>query len=199
VDYSLEQLVNGPAGSHPAVDALMKLIAGGAEAAFLALVVAWFLVGWLRAQWPDRYGSVAAVLAALAALGVNQVLAHIWYRPRPFITHPTVHVLLSRGSDASFPSDHAAAAFAISVVALSVRRRLGVALLALAALVAYARVYVGAHYPADVVSGALVGLVVALLLLGPLAMAPRALTRFGDTVLVRLHLAPWRGDTPPVA
>jgi hypothetical protein len=99
-------------------------------------------------QYRDQYGSVAAVLAAGGALAVNQVIALLWARPRPFTAHPTVHVLLPRSTDPSFASDHAAAAFAIATVAILVRPRLGVAAVVLACLIAYARVYVGAHYPA---------------------------------------------------
>ncbi|GAC1343684.1 MAG: undecaprenyl-diphosphatase [Candidatus Dormibacteria bacterium] len=177
-------------------DAVMKLLAGGAEAAFVALVVGWFLVGWARGRGSDRRGAVAALLAALVALGINQVLGHLWVRPRPFAAHAGVHVLLSRSADSSFPSDHAAAAFAIAVVAVMVRPRLGVALVVVAALVAYARVYVGAHYPGDVSVGALVGTAVALVLMRPLAVVPQRLTDFGDALLGRLHLAPREGARP---
>jgi undecaprenyl-diphosphatase len=125
MDYAIEQWINGPAGTIPPLDAVMKVVADGAEIIFLALVAAWFLVGLVRRQYKDRYGSVAAVLAAGAALAVNQVIALFWARPRPFTAHPTVHVLLSRSTDPSFPSDHAAAAFAIAAVAVLVRPRRG--------------------------------------------------------------------------
>ena len=48
MDYHLEQWINGPAGSHPLWDALMVGAAAGAQAAFIALVGAWFLIGWRR-------------------------------------------------------------------------------------------------------------------------------------------------------
>jgi membrane-associated phospholipid phosphatase len=112
------------------------------------------------------------------------------------VAHPnTVHVLVSRSADPSFPSDHAAAAAAIAVVVLLVHRRLGVLVLALAALVCFARVYVGAHYPGDVLAGAGIGVVVALLLWRPLAFVP---TRINDAlawVIRRLHL-PLRDRVP---
>lgn len=188
MDYSVEKLINGAAGSNPPLDDLMKFVAGGAEVIFLALVAAWFVVGLVRRQYIDREGSVAAVLAAGAALLVNQVIALFWARPRPFVAHPSVHVLLSRSTDPSFPSDHAAAAFAIATVALFVRPRLGTAALVLAALVAYARVYVGLHYPGDVLAGALVGIVVGIVLMRLLKVVPRKLTDVADLVLVRLRL-----------
>lgn len=188
MDYAVEQWINGPAGSIPPLDAVMKVMADGAEIIFLALVAAWFLVGLTRRQYRDRYGAVAAVLAAGAALAVNQVIALFWARPRPFTDHPAVHVLLSRNTDPSFPSDHAAAAFAIATIAILVRPRLGVAAVVLACLVAYSRVYVGAHYPGDVVGGALVGVVVGIVLLRLFEVVPRRLTEVADFILVRLRL-----------
>ena len=188
MDYALEQAVNGPAGSHPLLDGTMKAVAGGAEAAFLLAVVVWYAYGWLRRSRADQFGAVAAVAAALLALGVNQVVGHVVARPRPFRTHPGVHVLLSRSADSSFPRDHAAAAFAIAVVAVAVRPRLGWVLLVAALMVAYARVYVGAHYPGDVGGGAVVGAVVAALVLRPLKVVPRRLTDAADALLRGLHV-----------
>jgi len=164
MDYRLERWINGPAGHTPALDALMRLAAGWAEPLFNALVVGWFLVGWWRGQARDRQGAITAGLAAVLALLVNQAITHLWTRPRPFVAHPAaVHLLLAHSTDPSFPSDHAAPAFAIAVVLFGVHRRLGLLALCLAVLMSYARVYVGDHYPADVAAGALIGTAAALL------------------------------------
>lgn len=106
------------------------------------------------------------------------------------IAHPgLVHLLVKHG-DTSFRSDHAAAAFAIAGVLFSVHRRLGTLALALAALVAYARVYVGDHYPGDVAGGALIGVAAAILVLTWLRTLPLLTQRLLDAVLVRLRLLP---------
>jgi undecaprenyl-diphosphatase len=169
VDYQLEQLINGPAGSHPLWDRIMTTVAIGAEPAFIALVVLWFLVGlWYRSP-KDRTGAVLAVLAAGIGLVINVVIAHLWFRPRPFAAHPgTVHLLVRHTNDASFPSDHAVGAFAIAGVLFSVHRKLGTVAILGALLVAYARVYVGDHYPGDVAAGGLIGLAVAWVCAGPI-------------------------------
>ena len=108
MDYRLEQWINGPAGQHATVDWIMRHISTWSEPAFIALIVVWFLIGWLKGLPRDRQGAITAAIAAGGALLVNLIIHSIWDRPRPFIAHPnTVHVLLSHVADASFPSDHA--------------------------------------------------------------------------------------------
>jgi undecaprenyl-diphosphatase len=120
---------------------------------------------------------------------VNQIIIHIWHRPRPFISHPdAVHVLVSRSTDPGFPSDHAAASIAIAVAVLLLHRRLGIVVLAVAALVCYSRVYVGLHYPGDVLAGALIGLAATLILWRPLAIVPTKVNDALTWVIRLLHL-----------
>lgn len=160
MDYELEQWINGPAGSHPLLDHFMVGVAQIAEPLFIAGVVLWFLVGWLRDRPSERLGAMGALAAAAVALLINQVLGHLWDRPRPFVAHPgAVHLLVAHSADSSFPSDHAAAAFAICVLLVATHRRLGLVAVAFALVMGYARVYVGDHYPSDVVAGALIGLI----------------------------------------
>jgi undecaprenyl-diphosphatase len=92
------------------------------------------------------------------------VISHLWVRERPFEAHPAQTLLLTPPShEASFPSDHAVAAFAIAFsVALVGGRRMGAFFLAAASIIAITRVFVGLHYPGDVAGGALVGLAAAL-------------------------------------
>jgi len=72
-------------------------------------------------------------------------------------TVPT-HLLIDRTLDTSFPRDHATLAFAIAAMPWQVDRRLSVALLLLSALMGFARVFVGAHYPLDILGSAVLGI-----------------------------------------
>ena len=101
-------------------------------------------------------------VAPLAALGLNQPIGHIFDAPRPYAAHPNLLVLATRTSDFSFPSDHAVMAGAVSVGLLLVSRRLGLVAGAAAVLMAFARVYIAAHYPWDVVAGLALGAAVAM-------------------------------------
>jgi undecaprenyl-diphosphatase len=101
----------------------------------------------------------AGVLTAdMLALGLKLAFG----RDRPYVAHPHPEPLLGTPLDLSFPSGHAATAFAGVTILAAFAPRLGPALLVLAALVAWSRVYVGVHYPLDVLVGALLGTAVGL-------------------------------------
>ena len=129
----------------------------------LATIGLWFLARpYGNPRW--KLASASALVAAGVALLANQVISHLWDRPRPFTTHAALtHVLSARTTDPSFPSDHAAAAFAIAFAVYAFSRRGGALFLAAATLIALSRIALGLHYPSDVVAGMLVGLGAAVL------------------------------------
>ena len=113
-----------------------------------------------------------APVAVLLALAINQPLGHLFAEARPYTTHHGILVLAQRTTDFSFPSDHATMAGATAMGLLLISRRLGWTAVVAAALMAFARVYIAAHYPWDVLAGLVLGGVVAfggwLLLHAPL-------------------------------
>ena len=113
---------------------------------------------WRRPQLVAQV-AVAVLAADLIALGLKQLSG----RPRPFLVDPTPKPLLATPLDLSLPSGHAATSFAAATVLTLAHPRAGVPLFALAALIAWSRVYVGVHYPFDVLAGALLGVGVGLL------------------------------------
>ena len=122
---------------------------------------------WLLARpgGPRKWklASASALASAALALLIAQVIGKIWPRERPFAAHPDAHVWGSRSHDPSFPSDHASAAFGIAFAVFLFDRVVGSIFIAAATFISVGRVFVGAHYPADVLAGALVGLGAALL------------------------------------
>lgn len=100
--------------------------------------------------------AVGVVAVALADLGTTLIKAGL-HRIRPCHVIAGVHLLAGCTRSYSLPSNHASNMFALAAVGWLGFRRWRGALLFLAAGVAYSRVYVGVHYPADVLAGALWG------------------------------------------
>ena len=122
------------------------------------------LAGWWIARRRNSTASMVAALWAplgmLLAVAVNQPIVADVDEARPYRTLPHILVLATRSTDPSFPSDHATMAGAVTVGLFLVSRRLGALTAVAAALMAFARVYIGAHYPQDVIAGLALGALV---------------------------------------
>jgi undecaprenyl-diphosphatase len=160
MDWSLFHAVNDLQAHSGVAHGLLRLVAEDGIAVFAVLLLAGWWFG-RRLGLGAVAGSVAAGVAALVALAMNQLVGHAVHRARPYATHAGVHLLVARTSDFSFPSDHAAVAGAVAAGLLFVERRLGLVAAVAALVMAFSRVYVGAHYPGDVLSGATIGMVAA--------------------------------------
>jgi undecaprenyl-diphosphatase len=147
-------------------------------------LIAWCIVCALLFVLGGENGRKVALLG-LAALFISNVavvfLKYLVVEPRPFLTLPNVELLVSENEIYSFPSGHTASSFAAATL-LGLKYRLNYKgksflvvypLLAFAAVIGFSRIYIGVHYPLDVVFGAAVGILSALLVL-----------KIGDNILV---------------
>ncbi|HEX4930199.1 MAG TPA: phosphatase PAP2 family protein [Gaiellaceae bacterium] len=135
---------------------------------WLAIAVAISGFSWRRPWLWTRVG-----VAILVAESVSGALKEWVERDRPPLSNPEPEPLVDLPATYSFPSGHATVSFACaSVLALAVPR-LRVPLYALAVLISFSRVYVGVHYPFDVLVGAVLGVAIAI----ALRMLARALRR----------------------
>ncbi|MFI5987422.1 phosphatase PAP2 family protein [Streptomyces sp. NPDC051555] len=176
VDVSLLYDINGLARHAPAaVDRTIALVGEYGLPLAMVLLVLWCWRGARKQDGPAAIEAFTALvwapLAAGIALLVNVPLREFVARPRPFRQHEGLEVLVSgKGGDFSFVSDHATLTMALAVGIFIANRRLGLIGIGLALVQGFCRVYMGVHYPTDVIGGLALGTAVVLLL-APLAMA----------------------------
>ncbi|MER5555656.1 phosphatase PAP2 family protein [Streptomyces sp. NPDC002793] len=175
LDVSLLYDINGLAKAAPTwFDRVMEFVGefGIMFAMVLAVLWCWWSVrrrGTIEDSVTAVAGLVWAPLAAGIALLINIPIRGFVERPRPFFDHKGLEVLVKGKTDFSFVSDHATMAMAIAVGLFVANRKFGLVAIALALLEGLCRVYMGVHYPTDVIGGLALGTAVALLL-APLAM-----------------------------
>jgi undecaprenyl-diphosphatase len=157
MDGSIFRWINRLADRTGWAHSLFKANAGYGIVLFAVLLLAAYIDGRRHGDLTAVAASVWAALAAMAALGVGQLVGGAVDRARPYETMPNVHLLVDRTTDFSFPSDHATVAGAVAVGLLFANRRWGIVAIVLAVLMAFTRVYVGAHYPGDVLAGLVLG------------------------------------------
>ncbi|WP_165845518.1 phosphatase PAP2 family protein [Streptacidiphilus pinicola] len=190
LDWSVVSAVNGLATSLPhAVDTALAFLGeyGVPLGSVLLLLAAWARARREKSAPVAVAGVLWAGLAAGLALLLNVPVRAMVERPRPFVAHPgQLDLLMSHQANGSFASDHATFTMALAVGLMLVNRRLGLVGIALAFFEGFLRVFMGVHYPTDVLGGYALG-TATVLLLAPVAMA--VLTPFTHA-LTRTALAP---------
>jgi undecaprenyl-diphosphatase len=155
---------------HPIADALMVglSIIGRGSAVWFAITLALVLTDRSRL----RAGGVVIAAVLLALSMTDLVIKPLVARARPFETAVATRVIDRRPLTYSFPSGHAAGSFAAAMTITRLWPAGRVAIWVLAILVSLSRIYVGVHYPLDVIGGAILGLASAWI--AHRAIAPRS-------------------------
>lgn len=146
----LFSLINGLANGNIILDAFM-IVASKAVPYLYILLLAWLYVqGFRKGSFKLRGESFATgVLLVLCLIG-SFILGSLFYENRPFVDHPDAILILNHAADASFPSDHAVGTMAIACGILFYDWNLGTKMVYGSILVGVSRVFVGNHYPGDI-------------------------------------------------
>lgn len=151
-------LINAPAHPSAWVAGFAILLADSPVVIAPALLV----VLWIRGRSADRDGLLVVAGGMLVGLGLNQLAGLLYFEPRPFMIG-LGHTLLSHAPDNSFPSDPATLVWALGfgLVLTGAAKGWGAATCVYGIAVGYSRVYLGVHFPIDVIASAPVGLAAA--------------------------------------
>lgn len=161
LDYKILRAINGMAKHYLWLDYF-----GIFCAVFLIWIMAALALG-LFFYVPKSINRLKYLFVLLAS-GVGSYLLSAlvgfgYGRARPFVGFASLHQLIATSfSHKSFPSSHATIAFALATAVFCFNKPWGILMLILAFLVAWGRVFVGVHYPFDVLAGALLGVVTSI-------------------------------------
>jgi undecaprenyl-diphosphatase len=160
-DYLVFEKINSLAGKYPVLDAMAIFFAKYFDY-FLIFIVFLFLLKNFKKYWRPVVKTVSA--GVLARLGFTEIIRFFYKRPRPFVENK-VNLLFNYSSSSSFPSGHAAFYFAVSIIIYSYNKKAGYLFFIASFLISLSRVFVGIHWPSDILGGAIVGIISGIIIL----------------------------------
>lgn len=142
-------------------DVLMKIITMLGDAGVFWILVCLVMLVYKKTRSTGIAGAISLILEALC---VNVVLKNLIQRTRPYEVIEELTILIATPHDYSFPSGHAGSSFAVAVVIfLMLPKKWGIPAVTMAVMMAFSRLYVGVHFPTDILAGALIGTGTAIL------------------------------------
>jgi undecaprenyl-diphosphatase len=158
IDYYFFNLLNQYASRSAILDGLAIFFAHWSA----YLIIAGFLIFlWrkkVRGREKIKIFLAAFFSAVISRFGFVTLIRVLHFRARPFLSLHVNQILDHSSAEASFPSGHAAFFFAFSLTVYYYNKKLGLLFLAVIILMVLGRIFVGIHYPADVIAGAAIGI-----------------------------------------
>jgi undecaprenyl-diphosphatase len=151
MDLTLFKLINRLAGHSKVADLLMIFISNRIRYAYILITLLFLLKKHFKKRIAIETGG-----SVLLSFLLHMLIKLFYYKPRPFKKR-RVGILIPSKIDSTFPSKHTILAFAASVSVLLFNRTLGAFMLGLSALTGFSRVWVGHHYPSDIIGSAFLG------------------------------------------
>ena len=149
MNYWLFSLINDMANQSIVLDALMIVISKVVPYIYIFILAGLYMQGFRTRNFKLRGESFATGVLFLICLLGSFILGSMFYENRPFVDH-TVVLIVNHAADASFPSGHAVGTMALACGILYYRWNLGTWMVYGSILVGISRVFVGNHYPGDI-------------------------------------------------
>lgn len=144
------RIINNLANKNMILDNTMIFFSQYVPYIFMAVIVVVFILGIKQRKGEYRKIAVSTVVLTIINLTLNLIIRSIFYVDRPFV-HNKVNLLLPHDTASSFPSNHATGTMSIALGLGKYNKMLGITMTILSTIVSFSRVYVGHHYPMDVI------------------------------------------------
>lgn len=162
IDVAVFRFINGTL-ANPVTDKLMPFITDVTHW-YLVYVLLWFIILFKGGKYRIGLAIGMILLVTISDQISSNLLKNLIERSRPCKVLENVHLLVTCTDSFSFPSSHAVNNFAAAMFFTFFYRKLKWILFSVATLMALSRIFVGVHYPSDVVGGALIGILIGYIL-----------------------------------
>ncbi|NFK79347.1 phosphatase PAP2 family protein [Clostridium botulinum] len=144
------RLINNLANKNSVLDKIMIFFSKGIPYIFMAIVAIVFILGITKKNCDYRKVAVNTFIIAAINLTISFIIGGVYYVDRPFVNNE-VNLLYIHAKNSSLPSDHAIGTMSIALGLIKYNKLLSLILTVFSIIVGFSRVYVGQHYPADVI------------------------------------------------
>ncbi|MBU3108044.1 undecaprenyl-diphosphatase [Clostridium gasigenes] len=151
MNMELFRLINNLANKNIVLDKIMMFFSKDVPYIFMAVTAIVFILGITKKNEDYRKIAFSTFIFTALNLILSYIIGGIYYVDRPFVNNK-VNLLSTHVADASLPSDHATGTMSIALGLRKYRKLLGRILMVLSIIVGFSRIYVGHHYPLDIIT-----------------------------------------------
>lgn len=158
MNMTVFRFINNLAMKNMILDNIMIIFSKYVPFLFIAISVVVFILGIKEKHLNYRQVVFSTLFIAVVNLILSFIIGGLYYVDRPFVHHK-VNLLINHTKDASFPSDHAIGTMSIALGLQKYNKAVGITLTILSLIVGISRVYVGNHYPMDVIGAYIIAII----------------------------------------